>query len=174
MRSVLWRHSPQIVFKHARMTKVHKSWWWCDEPSRLFPVFNSHVSSNWQASLPTLKITVRQDRCYSHMLSCSHTYCTPWHTRAHSLPKTTGHVKGKPGQISLSSDISATFLAVCLTILPFWAKLGSRGKHFVMSPFKEGLDVGVDVKGCASRVLGRYFFTSNGGYFVISVLYGLL
>lgn len=141
---------------------------------RLFPAFKSRISSNWQASLPTLKTTVRRDRCYSHMLSCSHTYCSAWHTRAHSLPKTTGHARGKPGQISLPPDISATLLAVCLTILSFWAKLGSCGKHFVMSPFKEGLYVGVDVQGCASRVLGRYYFTSDGGYFVISVLYGLL
>ena len=76
----------------------------------------------------------------------THTEHPDTHTQAHSLPKTTGRVKGKP-QHSLSSDISAKVLAVCLTILPFWEKIGLLLKAFVMSAIKGGLFVVVDIQG---------------------------
>lgn len=132
------------------------------EPSCLFPVFNSYflqLTRNFPSYLENHhhQKQTAADRCYSHILTCSHTYCTPWHTQAHSLPKTMGHVKGMPGQISLSSDISTPLLAVCLTFLPFWENLGSCGKHLVMSPFKEGLYVSVDVRGCGFTSFRRIF-----------------
>lgn len=131
--TMLYRYDAKLV---EYPFKGQKSRWWWNDPSLLFPV-PSYLENHCLTSHTSFMCT----RMYSD------TYCT--HTRAHSLHKTTGRVKGKPRQ-SLSSDISsATLLTVCLTSLPFWEKLGSYGKHFMMSPFKQGLFVSVDVQGCS-------------------------
>lgn len=155
MRSMLWRHSPQIVFNLATMTKVQKSRWWYSVPSCVCFLSLTHISSNWQVtSLHILNIPVRQDRCYSRILTCSHTYCTRWHTQTHSLPKTTSHVKGKPRQISSSPDISATLL----TIVPVWEKVGLWVENILWCHLlKRDFMWVLMYKDVASQVFRRYF-----------------
>lgn len=60
----------------------------------------------------------------SHMLfMCtrmySDTYCTLWHTRAHSLPKTTAVWRASPGKVSLPTSLPLHFLLSVLLVSPW-------------------------------------------------------
>lgn len=130
---------------------------------------------SWLPFLPQ-KIPVRRDRCYSPILTCSHTYCTPLHTWAHSLPR---HPRPCERQAqadkSLFFDISAALLTVCFTILPFWGKNCALVENILWChPLKRVSRWVLMYKEGAAGVLVKIFLHHRRGYFVISVFYGLL
>lgn len=104
--------------RHAAKTQPTQLWWLkgkiCDGGVQkpCVCLLSFVIISVTDIKLPTLlSQNETEDRCFSRMLTCSHPDCTIWHTQDRSLSDATGHAKGKPGQISLSSDISLVLLA---------------------------------------------------------------
>lgn len=121
--------------------------------------------SNWhQTSLLTWKLSVGNwwrgtdvTHVWSHTVSTA-TYTNPFITHRQCEAR---------ARAGLSFDVSATLLAVCLTLLPFRGKTLWNTLCELLTMFCVWV---LMYKAAGSGLLQRYFFTNIGGY---CVLYGL-
>lgn len=107
------------VYNPVRMSKGHEAGRWWSEPSCLFPVVNSVIWFLTDTKLLTWKLSVGnwwQGTDVTHVWS--HTVSTDTHTN----PFITHRQCEAQARAGLSFDVSATLLAVCLTLLPFRGK----------------------------------------------------
>lgn len=146
-------------------------------PPVCFPTL-THISSYWhETSLLTLKLTVAHRRhktdvfhAYSHVVTHTvhpDTHTGPFITQDH------GPCEGQ-AQADKSFFWHFRYTSRCLSYYShLLGKIRLLWKTFCDVTCERG-SVCVSVDGQGSQVFGRYFFTSEGGYFVISVFYGLL